>query len=81
MSINRFAPEYWEWFSGRPVFRDIQGRLSYEHPENNDESKFHREVDIDNGSFHWCYNGQPWSDANGVAAQDTEAIWGFVEPN
>ncbi len=78
MTINHFAPESREWFSGLPVFRDMQGRPSYAHPQNTDEIVFHRELNTD-GSFYWCYNGEPWLDKNGVVVQDTEATWGFTE--
>jgi hypothetical protein len=34
---------------------------------------------MEDGSFYWCYNGEPLLDENGMLVRDTEATWGFPE--
>ncbi|AEO63323.1 uncharacterized protein THITE_2108411 [Thermothielavioides terrestris NRRL 8126] len=77
--VNGFAPHSREWFSGIPIFQDEHGVLTYTHPQNTDEHAFYRELNVEDGSFYWCYNGDYLLDLNGALVRDTEPMWGFPE--
>ncbi|KLU91740.1 hypothetical protein MAPG_10689 [Magnaporthiopsis poae ATCC 64411] len=77
LTVAGHAPHR-ELFSGRPVFDDGTGSLSYEHPRNGGDGGFDREVEPNDGSVYWRYNGQPYTE-NGILVRDTFPMWAAPE--
>lgn len=76
--VNGFPVVSHEFYSGRPLFRDAQGRPTYDHPQNDEQWVFDREVDTDDGSFYWRVNREPLFEG-GKLVRDTKRMWGFED--
>ncbi|KAL8296459.1 hypothetical protein RB597_005850 [Gaeumannomyces tritici] len=72
--VNGHAPQYREFYLGRPVFAH-NGALSYEHPLDGNQGVFDREVDTNDGSVYWRLNKQPFFDQNNLLVRDIGAMW------
>jgi hypothetical protein len=78
LSSNGYALQYRELYKGPAVFSHAPGKLSYEHPQTEEEKDgglFDLEVDVNDGSFYWRYNRQPLLDETGDWVRDGKPMW------
>ena len=67
--MDGVVPEYFEFYSGRPLFRVGPKQLSYSHPLNDGKKNIYdRRVDPVDGACYWTKN-------NIVLVKDTAPQW------